>query len=150
MSRDDKVWEEIGTGISIVVLFLVLLLLVALSSAQEKPVDTTLPPDLIYISRTGCHIDAHHSDPPQYVLNAKTGEEEEAVLWWVVPFVEYKDKRDPWTTKDKDGNEKYIFQIEGTYSHLPKEAVDACDAWRTKVAKERVKEANSMGHSTKK
>src|SRR5690242_6241772 len=78
------------------------------ATTSTAPQNLPLPPDLIHVNHTGCHIDAHHSG--QTVLNAKTGEEEDVVLWTVTPFAQYEalpdgTKREDWKPVAKDGSD---------------------------------------------
>lgn len=198
MSRDDKIREEIGTGLVILLIFVLLFLVAIVASAQEKSVpeiwvctkrlgisslvcspvpvekprllpneilgepspisqeitdtkklpEIPLPPDITHVHHVGCHIDAHHSEPPIFVLNAKTGEEEESVMWWVTPFAKYVDlpsgeKREDWEPKDPIG--KYP----GTTSDMNGASV-ACGQWMAKEKAAQKKEMLSEGHNVKK
>jgi hypothetical protein len=127
---------------------LVLALLLSLPQVLTNPLP--IPPDLLHVSKIGCHINNRHSDPPIYTVNAKSGEQEEEVRWEVIPFADYdplpdKTKRDQWTP-EKD---KPIFEIVGSLDFIPREVSDACSAWMKMVNKARVDEAHKAGKSAK-
>ena len=118
------------------------LLLVGSLHAQKLP--PPLPPDMLHISKRGCHIDGHQTDPPEYTLDAKTGDVHTVEAWTVTPFVTYKDlpdgtKREDWVAPKPLG----IF-IGTEEADIP--ALAACNAWMKQLDKARLEEAHKAGH----
>jgi len=99
---------------------------------------------MLHIAKTGCHIDGHLTDPPQYALDAQTGELHIVEAWTVTPWVSYQDlpdgtKREDWTAAKPIG----IF-IGTDEADIP--ALLACNAWRRQLNKARLEEAHKAGH----
>jgi hypothetical protein len=116
------------------------LILIILSLPQ-----VATPPDLIHIAQTGCHINGRHSEPPTYVLDAKSGEQVERVRWEVIPFVEYValpsgGRREGWEAS------KPIYEVVGNQDYLPREASDACSAWMRDMRKAIIDARHKAAH----
>jgi hypothetical protein len=99
------------------------------TGAQDK---VEKPPNLLHVHHLGCHIAARITE---HVINAKTKEIEDRVLWQVTPSAEYEPppnggKPDVWDAS------KPIFEVPGTIDAVPSEATEACSAWvkRMRVA----------------
>ena len=110
--------------------------------AQDK---VEMPPDLLHVHHVGCHFDARIT---QHVVNAKTKEIEDHVLWRVTPSAEYDplpngDKRDVWDAS------KPIFETPGTIDDLPREATEACSVWVKRVRAAANEEYKKAGHTAK-
>jgi hypothetical protein len=95
------------------------------TGAQDK---VEKPPDLLHL---GCHIEARITE---HVINAKTKEIEDRVLWQVTPSAEYEPP--PNRGKPDVDASKPIFEVPGTIDAVPSEATEACSAWvkRMRVA----------------
>lgn len=132
-------------------LFLILFASFAVRAGSSGE-DVLLPPDLEHVHHVGCHIDAHRSDPPIFTLNAKTGEQEEQVLWWVTPFADYEPlpdgtKREPWEPMEKDGvtRKPLLGKYPGTDDDMAGARV-ACGAWMKKERAAQIALLHKRGH----
>jgi hypothetical protein len=110
-----------------VLLLVILMLICGLCIAGQDRIE--MPPDLLHVHHLGCHINARITE---HVLNAKTKEVEDRVVWQVTPSAEYDPlpdgrKRDMWDAS------KPIFEMAGTIDDPPSEATEACSAWVKRV-----------------